>query len=304
MESETKKETKIEIDEVFKDITFGTYNNEEETKIEKFFMEVREIEKEIELSEEEKERIKKIKEYFEKGKEIAEELKKEMERIREVVPESEEEEKQLSNNELDLLLNEKMTLLSKILPTLFKDNSVIIDGVLSLRRGDFYEYKCQYNYGLGRVKDKLINNIQSVKIDKANLDILEYVLSKINDTDFISRYGDNEINGVNKRYSKLKYKFKEIPFLVGDEDNYGELKKLNGFEISPNGNFSVNKSGYGGGERENKIIEIFAIRQIKAVEEYYRRKIQSEVQRLKDEIKEIKEKCSKQLLIASLKTGN
>jgi hypothetical protein len=144
------------------------------------------------------EKIEKIKAYLEN----CERMKKELEKIQKEKDDiriPSQTEFLPNKNEIDLInkfLIEKEETLKTILAQIFKNNSVIIDGELSLRGGEFRRYRGQYNLGLMEVKQKIYKYANYLKLTEEEKDVLDYCLKLVDYNDF-----DRGITNVTERWN-------------------------------------------------------------------------------------------------------
>lgn len=269
----------------------------------------------------EEEKIEKIKQYLDLCKVKYDELKEANERKKEIgeLPTSKE---YLHKNEMDLIskyLEEKDSLIKKILTTLFKNNSVIIEGKLSMRRGEFREFRGHSELSLLEVKERIYNYCNFIKLTDEEKNVLEFCLELVTPLDYESWRGLRQINDKWKAKNK---KLKEIFYLFNDTES--EFKCLNLITLFPNGTieFSFNddenydedednsrrsysRRSYSDmfNEEEIDLLTYFLQNEINKLKEKFDEEMGEERLRLENEIKGLKDKGGKYLLVASLNTN-
>jgi len=231
-------------------------------------------------------------------------------------------------NKIKELKNEKEKKILIILGQMF--NGVIVPEKLSIRRGEFYRYRCQYSLNLESVKQELLNNLHSVgeKITNTkNLDILEFCLNEWND----KKDSDDDWRSDDERKD---YSFKEIQIIEDDDlkrddeeiENI-EFIKINGVSIFNNGKIKFfhlknqEDDDYDDGDDDdddNKKYKKYHRLQlhnhkellkkydeeITKISKEYNDKLDEEIDLREKDLKTIKEKGSHLLISAELQKGN
>jgi len=230
-------------------------------------------------------------------------------------------------NKIKELKNEKEKKILIILGQMF--NGVIVPEKLSIRRGEFYRYRCQYSLNLESVKQELLNNLHSVgeKITNTkNLDILEFCLNEWNDKK------DNSDDWRNDDERK-DYSFKEIQIIEDDDlkrddeeiENI-EFIKINGVSIFNNGKIKFfhlknqEDDDYDDGDDDDddkKYKKYHRLQlhnhkellkkydeEITKISKEYNDKLDEEIDLRETDLKTIKEKGSHLLISAELQKGN
>jgi len=230
-------------------------------------------------------------------------------------------------NKIKELKNEKEKKILIILGQMF--NGVIVPEKLSIRRGEFYRYRCQYSLNLESVKQELLNNLHSVgeKITNTkNLDILEFCLNEWND----KKDSDDDWRSDDERKD---YSFKEIQIIEDDDlkrddeeiENI-EFIKINGVSIFNNGKIKFfhlknqEDDDYDDGDDDDddkKYKKYHRLQlhnhkellkkydeEITKISKEYNDKLDEEIDLREKDLKTIKEKGSHLLISAELQKGN
>jgi len=133
------------------------------------------------------------------------------------LPKTVTDEIQERRNKINFLKKEKEQSILTMLGQMY--SGVIIPEKLTVRRGEFFRYRCQYALSLNEVKNQLLKNLHEVteKITNSkNLDILEYCLQvwdKENDSG--RRYNQSYYSSSDreKDCAKKDFKFDEIKII-------------------------------------------------------------------------------------------
>ena len=211
-----------------------------------------------------------------------------------------------NKNEMDLIkkyLNEKDDLLKTSLLTLFKSNSVIVEGVLSVRNGGFRVYRGQYNLELPKVKSIIYDYCNYLELTEEEKDILDFCLKLVTYDDY-SEYGD--LLGLNSLCENRGYDLDKPHFLFDkDEKSFKSFQRI---EVYPNGDIkflTIDGDDYNNYlDEEQKEILIYHFQEhIKEMRISFDKELKERRIRLENEIKDIREKCGKYLLVASLRSS-
>jgi len=214
-----------------------------------------------------------------------------------------------NQNEMDLIkkyMIEKDDLLKKSLITLFKNNSVIISGVLSIRNNEFRRYRGQYKLELQEVKKIIYDYCNYLKLTEEEKEILDFCFKLVNYEDY-SDYGG--LRSINERWETKTYKLSKIHYVYDKESK--EFKSFNIIELYPDGKIKfkiVDDNTYDtydefDEEQTNMLIYHFQDK-IKGLKDSFDNDLKDIRVRFESEIKNIREKCGKYLLVASLKSGD
>ena len=215
-----------------------------------------------------------------------------------------------NKNEMDLIkkyLSEKDEILKVALVTLFKNNSVIIEGVLSIRNNEFRRYRAQYKMELQEVKRIIYDYCNYLKLTEEEKEILDFCLKLVNYDDYDTYSG---IRNINNRWEEKKCKLDKEYYLFDKESD--EFKSFKVIALCPDGDikFETNEESdrysYRDSFKEeqmNMLIYYFRDK-IKEMKDSFDEDLKEVRVRLESEIKDIREKCGKYLLVASLKMGD
>jgi len=209
-----------------------------------------------------------------------------------------------SKEEVDLIqkyLTEKDNLLYKVLVALFKNNSVVIKEKLSLRNGEFRQYRGQYKINLNDVK-KIINEYCAyLDLNENELDVLELCLGFVTDEDYESWRGLRDITEI---WKDKEYKLpKEITIFQTDDEEDNNFITIEKISINAKGNVAFNsKYRYSSSlnDKNEKRLICYFKEEIGELKKQYNNEMRESRERLEKEIKTIKEQCGKYLLVASL----
>jgi hypothetical protein len=245
-----------------------------------------------------------IEEYFE----MCKNTQKGIEKAEKIVKNLPTDENNTTNmDKLKEYLKEREQLIKDVLSQLFKGNSVVIPQVLSLRHGEFRHYRQQYKLGLLEVKKIIMNYINYINenLDDEKMEILEFCLKCIGESRKYEYdgYDDEDFYDI----LKMKWKDKEIlldePLWV-DSDGSDGIIDIHKIIISPTGDISFyddddNKRFWGGNSGYLLMKYYFKDKILKVKQEFSNEMKDYKIQ-LEKQIEEIKNKCSKYLLVASL----
>jgi len=216
---------------------------------------------------------------------------------------------------IERLLQEKDELIKTALITLFKNNSVIIEGQLSIRQGQFRRFRGHYEVKLLEVKEKIYEYANFLELTDNEKEVLDFCLKLVDCEDY------DEYNGLRDIDSKWKDKTLKLPkeiCIYEDYDNEEmdermderKMYAFNLISLSPKGEieffkneddsvYSVNMS------KDTEAILIAYLKdEINSLREKFDKEVKGERERLEKEVNDIKDKCGKYLLIASLKIGD
>jgi hypothetical protein len=218
---------------------------------------------------------------------------------------------------IENLLKEKNDLITKALITIFKNNSVIIEGQLSIRQGQFRRFRRHYEVKLLEVKEKVYEYANFLKLTDSEKDVLDFCLKLVDCEDY------DEYNGLRRIDDKWDSKELKLPQEICiyenclDEDDDKEIddgdRKVYSFrviELSPKGDITFKKDEINGNDeinmsRDTEAILIAYLKdEINSLREKFNKEVKDVRERLEKEVVDIKDKCGKYLLIASLKEGN
>jgi len=220
-----------------------------------------------------------------------------------------------NTSEMDLIkkyFEEKDGLLRTALITLFKSNSVIIPEVLSIRNGEFRRYRGQYKLELQEVKKIIYEYCNYLKLTEEEKEILDFCLKLVNHEDYDEYRG---LRDVNNRWENKKYKLEKRYYLFDkDSDNFKAFKII---ELYPDGKIEFKDdsddesyplsiryrtSGFFEDEQISMLIYHFQD-EIRGMKESFDKELIDIRIKLESEIKIIREKCGKYLLVASLRSS-
>lgn len=232
--------------------------------------------------------------------------------IHNTTDESKEEEEKIiikSNKELKQnLVYEKEALIGKIIGQMYK--GVLVDGEISIRKdGEIFPYKRQSNsyFHIQEIKTKILSHIHEVKekISETNLDILEFVLSYVDEKERESSDIATTIKLPNFYY------FCDMDTDYDDDTlEKIEFEKVNIIEVKANGEVyfywqrSEENSRYNSTSLSEKQRQLLIKKYRKQIEETLKDLIDNQnkdISRLKDEVSKIKDKGSNLLVMATLK---
>jgi len=215
-----------------------------------------------------------------------------------------------NKNEMDLIkkyLVEKDELLNTALVTLFKSNSVVIDGVLSIRKDEFRKYRGQYKLGLQDVKEIVYEYCNYLTLKEEEKEILDFCFKLVTYDDYDDYRGLRDIN--NRWESKAHDLGKNYYIFDKDDDSFKSFRVIN---LYPDGNIEFTREENGSRYRygrssfdeEQLAMLIYNFKdEIKGMKESFDTDLKDMRIKLEGEVKDIREKCGKYLLVASLKSG-
>ena len=212
-----------------------------------------------------------------------------------------------NKNEMDFIkkyLYQKDDLLKTALVTLFKNNSVIVEGVMSVRNEQFRRYRCQDELGLQDVKETIYDYCNYLKLTSDELEVLDFCLKLVNYEDYDDYRG---LRKINDRWERKTHKLKKSIYVFDEEDS--EFKTLKRIELFPNGDIKFKddeekrRYSYNDSLNDEQIAMLTYHYQdeIKSMKDSFDKELKDMRIKLEQEIKEIREKCGKYLLVASLK---
>ncbi len=272
--------------------------------------------------------LQEIDEYISKSESISNDLKPifDMKQINSYeLPERVSDKIKSKRQEITDLKSNKEKTITKIIGQMY--NGVLLSKSLSFRKGEIFEYRCQYHPSIKGIKEKIMTHIHEIdkKLSPENMDILEFCLDKIDDNDdshsysYGSGYNDNEdkskdfdfdeikliqieddercekelkvmiVNGVSvtdKGYIKFFYKYK-----IDKKDENGE--KIKGEKVDEKDVPNLNDSS-------ESVLYLKFENEIKEMSKEFIIELDNEIENRENEMKEIKEKGSSQLMICEI----
>jgi len=246
-----------------------------------------------------------LKEYFD----FCEKIKKELE-AKEKTAQEKAIITETKKRDMDLFNScqiEKESMLKSILANLFKNNSVIIEGELSLRNGEFKRFRQHYSISLNEAKKIITEFANYLKLNEEELKVLDICLDLIHDEDYEGGWRE-VIRGLNDRF---KSKGIDIPntCLFQSQTNQiyqskPSLINCSKIIVNPDGKVEFWNEQQTELTIENyNLLFYFFQEEIDNLNKEFDKEIQTELERTKKEIEILKEKCGKYLLVASLKKG-
>jgi len=211
----------------------------------------------------------------------------------------EQKERELSDSRENLML--------KAIGQMY--NGVLIPNELTIRNGRLYPYRRRYNMSASSVKEVILKDIHEVstKISKDNLDVLEFLLGKIEDNDDNDRYS----RGYRQRNRTEATSQKEIPvkdmFVIFGED-YGDnaefkVNEIKAIIIKDNGEISFRNKKRQDTDVDERIKGMLFTKyysQIKIIYDGITQTFDKKLATLEAECEEIKSKCGNLLVMAKL----
>lgn len=211
-------------------------------------------------------------------------------------------------NEMDLIkkyMIEKDEILKTALVTLFKSNSVIIEGVLSIRNQEFRRYRERDKLDLNNVKEIIYNYCNYLNLTEDEKEVLDFCLKLVRIEDYDSWRGLRSINDIwDNKTHKLDKKY-----YIFDKDEE-EFKSFEEIELYADGDIkfveeehkSTRYRDYFNEEQQDMLVYQFQ-NEIKGMKDSFDKELKVTRVKLEKEIEEIKIKCGKYLLVASLRSG-
>jgi len=220
---------------------------------------------------------------------------------------SEKKQSELSNKveKYKNLLKEQEDKIRTIVCQMY--NGVLVPEQLTIRRGEAYAYRCQYNMQLSSIKQVILKNIQAVseKLTDRNLDILEFVLNA---------YDENKEH---KEEHRAHFFNKKINLIEESYSNELNIKSIEGVQVNSEGSVTFVKNDKDDNDDEdeeyseirlttyhyNKMFDKFNV-EIKELTQKFIDEIDAKIKTEEDKIKEIKEKGSHLLMVAEIQKGS
>jgi len=255
-----------------------------------------------------------IKKYLETCKEKFNEINKIREEVNKIKIPDKKDYLQ-SKNEMDFIqkyMKEKEDILKIVLATLFKNNSVVIEGNLSLRNGLFKEYRQQNECSLANVKTIIYRYANYLKLNDEEKNVLDFCLKIIDYNEYDEYRG---LRSLNDMIDKKQIKLGEINYILDDEKSFKSFEVI---ELYPNGDIEFVDDEANNGSRkrrysyynsdnftdEEREMLVFHFKdEINKMKNSFDKELIEMRLKLEKDIAEIKEKCGKYLLVASLGVG-
>ena len=264
--------------------------------------------------------LQEVEEYISKSEEIANELKPifEMKKL---------DKKSLPNNVTDEIKNKRQKIsdlkglkqetIKKIIGQLY--NGVLIPESLSIRKGEVFEYRCQYHPQLTNIKRKIMKHLHEVseKLSEENMDILEYCLERVSESD--ESYSNYSYGKRDDEEKNKSFDFDEIKLIeVRDEEKSQKditICYINNVKVDDKGKieFRYKYMDKDENDKDKEKIENPCLRetsesmlykkfdkQIKDMAKDFIKDLDDDIKIRELELKEIKEKGSSQLMICEM----
>ena len=232
------------------------------------------------------------------------------------LPKTVTNEIQEKRDKLNKLKKEKENSILTMLGQMY--NGVIIPERLTVRRGEFYRYRCQWALSLNEVKNVLLKNLHEVteKITNSkNLDILEYCLQIWdNDNDKVINFNGYYSSNKDKR-EKKEFRFNEIKIVEcsgNRKDGHFsfDIIYINGVSLYDDGEIEFFHK-VGKDESQKQIFQSENFNDlylkyednIKIIAEDFIKELDNKIKVRSDELDEIKLKGSHLLMSAELQKG-
>jgi hypothetical protein len=203
------------------------------------------------------------------------------------------------------LKDDKEKTIKAILGQMYK--GVIIPQELTIRKGKFYRYRCQYELDLTSIKQSLMRFLSDVteKLTERNLDIMEFVLDKVEER---SHYYRN-----NEDKQSRDYDFEELFVVEFNDEDIKEkefsIYRINGVNLNDEGDLKFyyktgNQKEFVNLQEENynQLYQKFR-EEIDKLGKEFVEELQSKIDTREEELKIIKEKGSNQLMVVELERG-